>query len=69
MMFQEWCRRFDKNEYRNHFVKGGTSIKAAQRCISICIILVSLSFRKKKFDCGNQGATTGDLLFTLNFTH
>ena len=55
MMFQEWCRRFDKNEYRNHFVKWGTSIKAAQRCISICMILVSLSFRKKSLTVAIKG--------------
>ena len=28
-----------------------------------------IEFQEKKFDCGNQGATTGDLLFTLNLTH
>ena len=27
MMFCEWCCCFDKNEHRNQFVKGGTSMK------------------------------------------
>jgi len=27
VMFCEWCRRFDKNEHRNQFVKGCTSMK------------------------------------------
>lgn len=27
VMFCEWCHRFDKNEHRNQFVKGCTSMK------------------------------------------
>ena len=27
VMFCEWCRRFDKNEHRNQFVKGCASMK------------------------------------------
>ena len=27
VMFCEWCRRFDRNEHRNQFVKGCSSMK------------------------------------------
>ena len=27
VMFCEWCHRFDKNEHKNQFVKGRTSMK------------------------------------------
>ena len=27
VIFYEWCHRFDKNEHRNQFVKGGISMK------------------------------------------
>ena len=57
MMFYEWCRRFDRNEHRNQFVKGCSSMKLESVKKHEEYNFVSLSLckqNKKKSTCGDQ---------------
>ena len=49
VMFCEWCCRFDRNDHRNQFVKGCTSMKLVVFCIYPHIIHCNKRITKRMF--------------------